>query len=135
MCDIAAPCHTSGCACVLFDMTSTYPTGASGSITPTNSARAPIDRPDWLSRDVWPFTVNTLLVAGPDGPHRVAYTDVGSGPTLLFSHAGQWSFVWRDVIVDLADDFRCIAYDSLGSGLSDRVPAGEQRLDGLVEVG
>lgn len=71
-------------------------------------------RPDWLTPEVWPFEVRTLEVHG----HRVAYTDEGDGPVLLFCHAGLWSFVWRDVIDRLRHDFRCITFDPPGSGLS-----------------
>lgn len=37
---------------------------------------------------------------------------------LLFVHAGLWSFVWRDAIVRLRDDFRCVTLDFPGHGLS-----------------
>ncbi len=96
----------------------------------------PIARPAWLTEDVWPFEVNTLQTDGG----RVAYTDVGSGPVLLFVHAGMWSFVWRDVIASLSNRYRCVTFDPLGSGLSDLVPAGQRSLTtvrdslvGLVE--
>lgn len=77
-----------------------------------------LPRPDWLSRQVWPFGLRALDLGG----HRVAHTDVGAGPALLFAHAGMWSFLWRDVILRLAGRYRCITFDPLGSGLSDRVP-------------
>jgi pimeloyl-ACP methyl ester carboxylesterase len=45
--------------------------------------------------------------------------DEGSGPTLLFLHGSPtWSFVYRDVIRSLRDEFRCIAVDYPGFGLS-----------------
>jgi haloalkane dehalogenase len=49
------------------------------------------------------------------------YVDEGSGPVLLMLH-GQpaWSFLYRDVIKALRSDFRCIAPDMLGYGLSER---------------
>lgn len=75
------------------------------------------ERPDWLPRSTWPFALRSLQV---DRDH-VAYTDVGTGPVLVFAHAGMWSFLWRDVILALAADYRCITFDPLGSGLSDRV--------------
>ncbi len=134
MCDMTARCHTSSGACVLIGMTTIPPLNPSASTKPTASVTSPIERPSWLSTVVWPFPINTLFVDGPDGLRRVAYTEVGSGPVLLFSHAGQWSFLWRDVIAELSGGFRCIAFDSLGSGLSDRVPAEEQRLDTVRDV-
>jgi pimeloyl-ACP methyl ester carboxylesterase len=81
-------------------------------------------RPTWLSETVWPYQIQHL----PTGQHRVAYTDVGRGPTLLLCHAGQWQFLWRDLIGRLRSSFRCVAFDPLGSGLSDRVPANLQTL-------
>lgn len=78
-------------------------------------------RPEWLPPQVWPFRLRALDLDGAS----VAFTDVGRGPTLLFAHAGMWSFVWRDVMTRLAADFRCIAFDPLGSGLSDRVGPGD----------
>lgn len=75
-------------------------------------------RPDWLPEEEWPFALHRRDVLG----HSVSYVDVGDGPTLLFVHAGMWSFVWRDVIERLSGDFRCVAMDFPGSGLSDARP-------------
>lgn len=74
-------------------------------------------RPGWLTEEVWPFALEDLDVQGV----QIAYTDVGAGPTLLFCHAGMWSFIWRDVLARLQSDFRCVAFDPPGSGLSDRI--------------
>jgi haloalkane dehalogenase len=51
----------------------------------------------------------------------VAVTDVGEGPILLLVHTGLWSFVWRDVIMRLAPEFRCVCLDAPGTGQSDRI--------------
>lgn len=75
-------------------------------------------RPDWLPEEQWPFALLRREVLG----HGVSYVDVGEGPTLLFVHAGMWSFVWREVIDRLSADFRCVAMDFPGSGLSDARP-------------
>ena len=86
-------------------------------MTSTIASTAPatlVDRPDWLTDDAWPFPVHALEVAD----HTIAYTDAGEGPTLLFVHTGMWSFVWRDLIADLARDFRCVTLDAPGTGLS-----------------
>ena len=77
------------------------------------------ERPTWLTAPVWPHTRLTIDVNGT----AVAYTDVGTGPTLLFAHVGTWSIVWRDVIEPLRDHYRCVALDAPGCGLSER-PAG-----------
>ena len=79
---------------------------------------AALDRPSWLPTSAWPWQPYTL--SHPGG--RVAVTDTGKGPTLLFVHVGSWSFVWRDVLLRLQNDFRCVAIDAPGCGLSDRVP-------------
>jgi pimeloyl-ACP methyl ester carboxylesterase len=78
---------------------------------------ATLDRPSWLPSSAWPFQTYTL----GHGQGRIAVTDTGRGPTLLFVHVGSWSFVWRDVLLRLQNDFRCVTLDAPGSGLSDRV--------------
>lgn len=75
-----------------------------------------IDRPAWLPKPSWPWPTYALEY----GSGRVAVTDVGQGPPLLFVHVGSWSFVWRDVLMLLQNDFRCVALDAPGCGLSDR---------------
>lgn len=82
-------------------------------------------RPPWLPDSVWPFSLSSLDVRG----RRMVYTDTGGdGRVLLFSHAGLWQLLWRDVIAELADHYRCIAFDPPGSGLSERLPRTEQSL-------
>lgn len=71
-------------------------------------------RPDWLPYEEFPFELKTIDL--PSG--TVGYADEGEGDTLLFVHAGMWSFVWRDVMVELKDEFRTIAIDFPGFGLS-----------------
>jgi pimeloyl-ACP methyl ester carboxylesterase len=73
-----------------------------------------IQRPPWLSADAWPFP--TASLATPVG--QIAVTDIGSGPTLLFVHVGSWSFVWRDLLLELSPHYRCVTLDAPGSGLS-----------------
>ncbi len=73
-------------------------------------------RPEWLPEEEFPFESRYLNIDG----HRVHYVDEGAGPTLLFVHAGPaWSFVYRDLIALLRDEFRCVALDFPGSGLSE----------------
>ena len=88
---------------------------------PLNSLR----RPPWLPNSVWPFTTSMLTVEGS----KLAVTDIGTGPTLLFVHTGFWSFIWRDVILRLAPDFRCVCFDAPGTGQSDRLPAANISLE------
>lgn len=76
------------------------------------------DRPPWLSESAYPFIPRNLSL--PSG--EISYVDEGEGPILLFVHAGMWSFVFRDVIDRLRDDFRCITLDFPGFGLAPDAP-------------
>jgi hypothetical protein len=38
----------------------------------------------------------------------------------LLAHVGSWSFIWRDLILDLADDFRVAAFDAPGTASANR---------------
>lgn len=84
-----------------------------------------LERPPWLAQAVWPFPTTQIDVEGA----RIAVTDVGRGPVLLFVHTGFWSFSWRDVMLRLSDDFRCVCFDAPGTGLSDRLPTGHITLE------
>lgn len=88
------------------------------------TASSTLQRPTWLTEQVWPFAPRALPTSGGE----VHYTDVGAGPTLLFCHAGMWSFLWRDVVIELSRSYRCVMFDPLGSGLSERVPADRRTL-------
>jgi pimeloyl-ACP methyl ester carboxylesterase len=93
---------------------------------PADVRLASLERPGWLPEAVWPFRTWALEVEGS----RVAVTDVGQGPTLLFAHTGFWSFIWRDVILRLAPHFRCVCFDAPGTGQSDRLPSRSVSLEG-----
>jgi pimeloyl-ACP methyl ester carboxylesterase len=94
----------------------------------------PLPRPAWLPEDAWTFKTSALSVNG----RKIAFTDVGQGPVLLFVHTGLWSFIWRDVILRLSCEFRCVCFDAPGTGQSDRVKTGEislaQAAGALVSV-
>lgn len=52
---------------------------------------------------------------------RYHYLDEGAGEPLLFVHGNPtWSFAWRNLVKDLSRDYRCIAVDHIGCGLSDK---------------
>jgi haloalkane dehalogenase len=75
--------------------------------------------PGWIPRDLYPFE---SCYADVDGA-RVHYVDEGSGPPLLLLHGNPtWSFLYRDLIEELKDRFRCIALDYPGFGLSKAPP-------------
>lgn len=72
-------------------------------------------RPAWVDDQLFPFESHFVELDG----NLVHYVDEGSGPILLMLHGNPtWSFLWREVIRALRDDFRCIALDYPGFGLS-----------------
>ncbi|MEU6562953.1 alpha/beta fold hydrolase [Nocardia nova] len=76
-------------------------------------------RPAWVDDDLFPFESRFIEIDG----HTVHYVDEGEGPVLLFLHGNPtWSFLWHDVIGALRGDFRCIALDYPGFGLSTPKP-------------
>src|SRR5436190_7743338 len=86
-------------------------------------------------RDLYPFQSRHLSL----GPHRLHYLDGGAGPPLLFVHGNPtWSFYLRNLILGLRDQFRCVAVDHIGCGLSDKPQdypyTLQQRIDDLVQV-
>ena len=79
----------------------------------------PIQTPDWLDTNEYPFSPNTFQTEG----QRMHYIDVGprQAPVLLFVHGTpSWSFDFRKVLKTCSNTFRCIAMDHIGFGLSDK---------------
>lgn len=77
------------------------------------------ERPAWVDDTLFPFESRFLDIDG----HTVHYVDEGSGPVLLFLHGNPtWSFDYRKIIEALRPDFRCIAVDYPGFGLSSAGP-------------
>ena len=71
-------------------------------------------------RALYPFESRWFDGAGP----RVHYVDDGAGRAVVMFHGNPtWSFLYRKVIQQLSGQFRCIAVDYPGFGLSER-PAG-----------
>lgn len=72
-------------------------------------------RPAWVDARLFPFSSHFTFVDGC----RIHYIDEGSGPTLLLLHGNPtWSFLYRGIIEQLREHFRCIALDYPGFGLS-----------------
>jgi len=72
---------------------------------------------DWKQQ--YPFESNYISV----GNHRQHYVDQGdrNNETLLMVHGNPtWSFYWRHLVSDLSSQYRTIAIDHLGCGLSDK---------------
>lgn len=71
----------------------------------------------WLDTSLYPFEHHyQSLSAG-----NMHYVDEGEGEILLFVHGTPtWSFLYRDFVKTLSKEYRCIAVDHLGFGLSEK---------------
>ncbi|MDX5436939.1 MAG: alpha/beta fold hydrolase [Pontibacter sp.] len=79
-----------------------------------------MDTPKWLDTLLYPFRHHTWQ----SGHGLLHYVDEGEGDPILFVHGTPtWSFLWRRQLRALSRQFRCIAPDHLGFGLSEK-PAG-----------
>ncbi len=71
----------------------------------------------WLNKTEYPFQSYYLDIDS----HKLHYIDEGKGETLLFVHGTpSWCFDYRNVIKALRPNFRCVAFDHIGFGLSDK---------------
>lgn len=84
---------------------------------PTLGRTAEPGRPEWLPWSAFPFETRFAEIGGK----RIHYVDEGSGSALLLVSAGQWSFMFRDVILRLRGRFRCLTLDFPACGLSPAV--------------
>jgi cis-3-alkyl-4-acyloxetan-2-one decarboxylase len=92
--------------------------------------------PDW--RSLYPFESHEIRL----GEWRYHYVDEGTrsqhrGEPLLMVHGNPtWSFYWRNILLGLRDEYRAIAVDHIGCGLSDKPQdypyTLEQHVDNLV---
>lgn len=74
----------------------------------------------WIDPHLYPFASHSFET--PAG--RLHYVDEGTGRPVVFIHGTPtWSFLYRHLVATLSPDYRCLAPDNLGFGLSDR-PAG-----------
>ena len=95
-------------------------TAASGAATGAGETPAwDSSRPDWVYDGRYPFESHLFETEAG----RVHYVDEGDAtdPPVVFLHGNPtWSFLFRKQIRRLRDDYRCIAPDYLGFGLSDK---------------
>jgi haloalkane dehalogenase len=71
----------------------------------------------WINKSEYPFDSHYFDV--PAG--RMHYVDEGKGNPLLMVHGNPtWSFLYRHLIKGLSEEYRCIAMDHIGFGLSDK---------------
>jgi cis-3-alkyl-4-acyloxetan-2-one decarboxylase len=108
-----------------------HPRSNSLSIQPAVTDSAQHDAP-W--RALYPFDSRWFFVDG----RRLHYLDEGprdAQRTLLFVHGNPtWSFHWRRLIESLRGEYRCIALDHLGCGLSDLQPRPLRLADHIVNL-
>ncbi len=75
-------------------------------------------RPGWVSAEMFPF--ESRFFGTPSG-RSMHYIDEGAGQPVVFVHGNpSWSFEFRHLVGGLRSEFRCIAMDHVGFGLSSR---------------
>ncbi|MCE7933744.1 MAG: alpha/beta fold hydrolase [Chlorobi bacterium CHB2] len=78
-------------------------------------------QPSWLDRKEYPFQSRYLTIAGRQLHYIDEPANNSNAETLLFVHGTpSWSFDFRNVIKRLSPDYRCVALDHIGFGLSDK---------------
>jgi haloalkane dehalogenase len=71
----------------------------------------------WLDRKEYPFESHYFATPAGD----LHYVDEGKGSPVVMVHGNPtWSFLYRNLIKRLRSEYRCIAMDHLGFGLSDK---------------
>jgi len=86
-------------------------------------ATRPMSHPRWLPPEVWPWDIVAIEI----DRSSIAVSEAGRGPAVLF-YTGIGSFIWRDVIMRLSKDFRCVVLDPPGIGSSAPIPRVEATL-------
>lgn len=92
---------------------------------------------EWLDRKIYPFKPRYFETSAG----KMHYVDEGKGAPVVLVHGNpSWSFQFRNLIANLSADFRCLAPDHLGFGLSDKpaewsyLPKDHaQNFEGLIE--
>lgn len=93
------------------------PITSESAVVATDSNRGVVDVPTWVDRELYPFTPRSFASSAG----TISYLDEGEGRPIVFVHGNPaWSFEWRGPVLALRNDFRCIAPDLLGFGLSDK---------------
>ena len=74
-----------------------------------------IEADGWLDKALFPFTSRYLSL----GDCTMHYLDEGEGPLLLMlAGTPMWSFMYRELIAELREAYRCVVVDLPGMGLS-----------------
>ena len=78
---------------------------------------------------LYPFDNHSFETSGGS----MNYVDVGEGVPVVMIHGNPtWSFFYRDLILELQDNYRCLALDNLGCGFSDKPQDGDYTLCGHI---
>jgi haloalkane dehalogenase len=71
----------------------------------------------WLDKNEYPFSSKFFTI----NEKNLHFIDEGEGEIILFVHGTpSWSFDYRKIIKKLSPEYRCIAIDHIGFGLSDK---------------
>jgi len=76
----------------------------------------PPELPEWL-RELYPFRTRTLQVSG-EGMSFIEEGPEAAPPVVLVHGSPSWSFLFRDLVRRLRANYRIIAPDHIGFGLS-----------------
>ncbi|QSH41273.1 alpha/beta fold hydrolase [Lentisphaerota bacterium ZTH] len=82
-------------------------------------------------KDLYPFKSNFIKVKG----YHYHYIDEGQGdrPMLMIHGNPTWSFMYRDLIAEFSKEYRVIAPDHLGCGLSEKPQDFQYRLETHID--
>ncbi|HIG28737.1 MAG TPA: alpha/beta fold hydrolase [Verrucomicrobiales bacterium] len=70
-----------------------------------------------VSSELYPFTGKYYFTQG----QKLHYLDEGQGDPVVLVHGNPtWSFYYRNLILHLKDQYRCLAPDHIGCGYSDK---------------
>jgi haloalkane dehalogenase len=79
----------------------------------------------------YPFTPKSYPVQ--DG-HIMSYLDEGEGPVLVLLHGNpSWSYLYRNVVTLLKEQYRLIVPDHIGCGFSEKPPQFSYRLQDHID--
>ena len=83
----------------------------------TTGIQQQIRKEAWIDQSLYPFHSKYIQLKSG----KMHYIDEGVGETILFIHGTPtWSFLYRNQIKHLSKNYRCIAIDHLGFGLSEK---------------